>query len=1385
MSTPSTPLRRSCDSAAPTPSTGSHGSTSCQLTPRSKVRAMLAAIDDDSDVETNAIGIKDPETSNNTVRRGSGHSLGDAPAGSEGRGSSDHGGDDADDEEAIPVVPKGRMAARMLAKKGKEVEAEGSTVGNEEAYERIKKQLMEGTKVTNGTVTEQRRRRDSSAEASSEEGEPINNAATRRRRIRALAPKGHQGSRKSSPLVLQRSSPSLSMSPGPESPLKETQSLAAGSESDLPYDPHANSRFLALVARKREERLAKEEADSRKKAEREAHLKAQYKNVRHPRGSSPMAVSEDDSDDNAVGRRLTQQARPTRKASKKALEEMNRETQRMSRNMQLAHQAKTKKKITKESFFAKFNFKPGGGVAPDTSKAASSSATASSAPVSDFEGLQQRETPPTSPAYPDNFLGKNGEGDRVPILASTEPADEMDMDMDEELPTMEDVMTQPLTRVDKGKGKAAESRPMEKSPTPLIYKKTTFTQPPIRIHPPKHPMEPSNEDPDSDSDLEIITKPAPRPKKTDIFDRLPAEKATDARSLLTLRALANLTSPGKQTSKIKASMTPSEMQTCLRRRARQQAAQERAEKLQQLRDRGIIIQTAEERQRDQAEVEDLVEKARREAEDIMKKERDAARKDRKDTGKCDGLENTSDEEDEDYRDDNVEEEEVEFSGSGQEEVDGSGGDADGDEDVEEDDEEEEGVTMNEASRKVDAFIDQEASDDGEEGEDRDDAASEEDEEQLLTMHNRRKSKNARVIDDDDDNEEITADQPHGLTRSAQRPFIPGLPMSDDVPLGLTQAFAATMADSQTQDDDDTKADSLDQEQDSLAFLHGMPEPNFPVFDIPLAQDSQDIVKDSQSSQPQSRVQASQEASMPQEIDLHYSQSQIRYDSMLDTQHIPTATQYSELPDPSQDVGFAISPPLGDRFLDAPPSTVDTVLLSNNGEEASPIVKRKGRLRRKAEAIPILSDVEDSAPPVAEDDFEIPANIFDVMRKAAKKPAPVIDDFDKKRSEAKGMVEEQAEESEDEYAGLGGASDDESGGEEDEDVKKMMDESDVKVDERKLAAFYADKERASDAKAVEKLFKDMNSGMLRRKRGADFDLSDSDDDGEARRRMKRREFAKMRKALLEDENIGKIAENPKKLAFLRAIEDREKDDDLDFLNQPEESSQAVQDSQEGGDSRPQPAPSIQSKRKRPLEESFPDGANRPPPPLRRPQKSKKPSTLAEIRESVSFLIEEPNAVTQPQILESSDIEDGEDHQQSSKDPFASRRRTNPIIDRISLKRAESATTPASGTTKLAFHNPSIGLAPGFRVPSLLRRATTQITNIDSHGITAGTERMAGGDAGDVIKRGGTKKSSINYFARELERSRVVREGERKRMEGRKRVAGERRGILGGLAGGKFD
>ena len=73
----------------------------------------------------------------------------------------------------------------------------------------------------------------------------------------------------------------------------------------------------------------------------------------------------------------------------------------------------------------------------------------------------------------------------------------------------------------------------------------------------------------------------------------------------------------------------------------------------------------------------------------------------------------------------------------------------------------------------------------------------------------------------------------------------------------------------------------------------------------------------------------------------------------------------------------------------------------------------------------------------------------------------------------------------------------------------------------LLTGHRDKESVEDEKKIERLLKDVTNGGLRRKRAADFDLSDSDDEVEAKRRRKRNEFARMRKALLEDENVGKI------------------------------------------------------------------------------------------------------------------------------------------------------------------------------------------------------------------------------------------------------------------------
>lgn len=367
---------------------------------------------------------------------------------------------------------------------------------------------------------------------------------------------------------------------------------------------------------------------------------------------------------------------------------------------------------------------------------------------------------------------------------------------------------------------------------------------------------------------------------------------------------------------------------------------------------------------------------------------------------------------------------------------------------------------------------------------------------------------------------------------------------------------------------------------------------------------------------------------------------------------------------------------------------------------------------------------------------------------------------------------------------------------------------------------SDKERASDEKAVEKLFKYINNGMLRRKRGAEFDLSDSDDDVEARRRRKRKEFAKMRKALLDNNgNIGKIAEDPKKIAFLRAIEDRENDEDLDFLEQPEDLSRPAIENDSQGTVGPQaeqmpedPRTAGLGKRKRPLTDSNPDTANRLPPTARRTTSTtmKKPLSLAEIRASVSFLIEEPDAMPIAPPSSSAPASDNENDENDEKhghaatdplthqpatdndntnNPFTSRRRPKPVIDRLSLKRnSSSSTSVTTPPSHLAFYNPSTSTPTAFKVPSLLRRATTSsfnTTGVDSHGIStlalADTERGAGGaEKGDFVRRGGTKRSSVNFAAR-----RVVRGVEASVKEGMRRRVTREGSSLSGLGGGSFE
>jgi mediator of replication checkpoint protein 1 len=443
--------------------------------------------------------------------------------------------------------------------------------------------------------------------------------------------------------------------------------------------------------------------------------------------------------------------------------------------------------------------------------------------------------------------------------------------------------------------------------------------------------------------------------------------------------------------------------------------------------------------------------------------------------------------------------------------------------------------------------------------------------------------------------------------------------------------------------------------------------------------------------------------------------------------------------------------------------------------------------------------------------EKPSDAFSVMRQAVKKPAQP--DFDKQKSNAKGMVDEQAEESEDEYHGLGGASDDEDAGSGDEDDKQMIDETDVKVDERQLAAFYAEKSREDNEAQTSKLYKDLMSGNLRRKRGNNaFELdSDEDDQVVERRRRRQREEARKRKLLLQDETLGKLGSNDKKEAFLRAIEDRDEADDVDFLDglDVDDDTEMVDSQQQPSASQPtasqagneeqsnslkRPADSLElsqsSQQAQPLQKKKSIAGSS----LRRSGLSdtfRKPKSLAEVRDSLSFLIDDPsNAELASEILLSSDEEREVRALSSEPRAPASARRVpakDSIIDRLTLKKQASSSLAETADSNLAFSSLSQSAKGSFsfKPASLLRKATTNTSFSENRPPIALNREGSSG-----IRNGGSKKSSINYQAREAERQEIVQKASKRREENVRKIAGLRRkagGALGALGrvGGGFE
>ncbi|RDW72268.1 uncharacterized protein DSM5745_07440 [Aspergillus mulundensis] len=1292
MSSPSTPRStRSASAAANSPE---------MLTPGRKIKAMLAAFDSDSDSESeiatkpksNAKPANSPKenTKTNTTTRPFNMDLDE---------------EDEDSDEDI-IMPRGRMAARLQGQ-DTTTEPRAEQPPAESAFERVLKSLRAEKKDSSNT----RREAADDDEDEDEDSDDELPAAGPRRRAQKTRDEDEESIRSQS---RARSYSPLFMSSPAKSPNGEQERGEASGSEDEKAAPKRNSRFLELVAQKRKEREEKERAEADKKAAKAKEREALNANM--------FSDDESANDSGSGKKKAPKKARPARKAGKKALEDMNRETQRMSRNMQLAHEAQTKKKITKESFFARFNFmQPQGQTAPEQ-PGDNSSTTAGSQHSSDVEAHKDKETPQTSP-----------------ILSPADAPDDSAKEQLEEdfvFPTAEELLNAPAEETQEVFGEEEDKTAKPSIGLSSAKKgKLPLRAAPMRVRLSRDQVARHQKD-DSDSDLEIVTSPA-KCRRIAAFENLPARNMQEPASMFKLKALAQLTSPSRKST----TMNSAELSASLLYQAKVQAGKERRERIEELRAKGVIIETAAERAAFEDEVENLVEKARQEGEQIAKQERAAAKK-----------ENGGDDDDSDF----------ELSGS---EDEGEGG-ADPEEDDEEDEDEEEeedeemeGKPADQEGNLIDAEAGEDESDEDDGGESEDEMAAEPQLE-VTTIPTQRRKRPTRVLSDDEDEEDdqtpkTPAKPINPFVNSVERPNIPVKP--SEATMSLTQAFAGTLATSQ------------DMSQPNDTIPNSLPEPV--SMSIDRVPESQIIVKDSQE----------QRAGSTDPFTGHW-----RAESRVpESPAARSVSQMSQIPDPTQDAGFVFSPfDPNKRFMGTPPhSTIETVLVEQSN---SPVAARKIRNLKRGKA-PQLSAVEEQE----EGDFEIDASAFDVMKKASNKAKKQAELFDRQKSKAKDVVEEAAEESDDEYAGLGGASDDDADDEENAYDRAMInDNSGEKVDAKQLAALNALHQRNADEKDVAKLLKDITTGALRRRRNNDdeFDLDDSDDELLARRRQKQREFARMRNALLADGKVGELAENPKKAAFFKAIEDRDDDDaGLDFLGYEQES--ARQDESQDTAAETAEGDSTSNKRKRPLEPAAEDVNNRPPPHLRRKPAgamSKKPATLAEIRETLSFLTERPeyDSFQEDASVDDDEAEqqhadaDADDNEYESEEPlvtsrpreqspatgvsFAHPRRTRgPVVDRLALLRqASSNSASTSNSTRLAFHTGAASekaASFGFK-PPILRKTTTASSSSSSTSTTDSSRGVTKAPGATVAKKG-----SVNYYtaARERERERQLRTQHRNR------------------------
>jgi hypothetical protein len=161
-----------------------------------------------------------------------------------------------------------------------------------------------------------------------------------------------------------------------------------------------------------------------------------------------------------------------------------------------------------------------------------------------------------------------------------------------------------------------------------------------------------------------------------------------------------------------------------------------------------------------------------------------------------------------------------------------------------------------------------------------------------------------------------------------------------------------------------------------------------------------------------------------------------------------------------------------------------------------------------------------------------------------------------------IMEKEAEESEDEWFGVGGADGERSDEENSEDEKMFDDITEIKQDRSELAKKIAAEEAVTDQKMLMKILKDLETGNWKRRGDGDADGFDFlDEEDELMRRYRMYQQSKLREKFEEDEKLRQLARDKKSKAFFESIAEDSSTSRKDIFDRMESEESSPDDDEE--------------------------------------------------------------------------------------------------------------------------------------------------------------------------------------------------------------------------------